>query len=77
MPQRDLGKSHLNLPMSHDLHSQLQDREASYARHFSALATLHLVWRQVAPEDRLRFLVEMTTPAERRAIAFGLEEDDV
>ena len=75
MVQRNKGESHLNLPMPHDLHAQLQDREASYAHHFSALATLYLVWRQVAPEDRLRFLIEMLTPAERRAIAFGLEED--
>ena len=36
---------------------------------------LHRYWRQVSPEDRLRFLVEMLTPNERRALQLGLEED--
>ena|SRR5215831_18944202 len=29
---------------------------------------LHRYWRQVSPEDRLRFLSEMLTPNERRAL---------
>jgi hypothetical protein len=35
---------------------------------------LHRYWRQVPPEDRLRFLCEMLTPNERRALQFGFEE---
>jgi len=35
---------------------------------------LHRYWRQVTPADRLRFLAEMLTPNERRAIQLGLEE---
>jgi hypothetical protein len=38
------------------------------------LTTLHRVWRQVAPGDRLRFLVEMLTPNERRALQLGYED---
>jgi hypothetical protein len=36
---------------------------------------LHRYWRQVAPAARLRFLCEMLTPHERRAIQVGLEDD--
>lgn len=35
---------------------------------------LHRYWRQVDPDDRLRFLVEMLTPNERRALQFGYED---
>ena len=42
----------------------------------SLLTTLHRVWRQVDPGDRLRFLTEMLTPAERRAMCLGLDEED-
>lgn len=38
---------------------------------------LHRYWRQVSPEDRLRFLVEMLTPNERRALQFGFEDEEV
>jgi hypothetical protein len=62
--------------MPNDLHAQIQDREASYARHFSPLATLHLVWRQLTQEQRLAFLTEMTTPQERRALATGLDAEE-
>jgi hypothetical protein len=62
--------------MPDDLHAQLQDRDARYARHFSPLATLHLVWRQVDPHDRICFLIEMLTPNERRALQFGLDEEE-
>ena len=37
---------------------------------------LHRYWRKVAPEDRMRFLVEMLTPNERRALQLGLEEEE-
>ena len=39
------------------------------------LTTLHRVWRKVSPDDRLRFLSEMLTPNERRALLLGFEED--
>jgi hypothetical protein len=61
--------------MPDDLHAQLQDRDARSARHFSPLAMLHLVWRQVDPHDRICFLIEMLTPNERRALQFGFEEE--
>jgi len=37
---------------------------------------LHTYWREVSPEDRLRFLIEMLTPQERRALQCGFEEDE-
>ena len=37
---------------------------------------LHRYWRDVDPADRLRFLVEMLTPNERRALQCGFEEDE-
>lgn len=36
---------------------------------------LHYYWREVSPDDRLRFLVEMLTPAERRALMLGFEDE--
>ncbi len=36
---------------------------------------LHRYWRQVSPEDRLRFLVEMLTPTERLLLQSGLWPD--
>jgi hypothetical protein len=36
------------------------------------LTTLHRVWRKVAPDERLRFLLEMLTPQERRVVATSL-----
>jgi hypothetical protein len=42
------------------------------------LTTLHRVWRKVEPEERLRFLLEMLTPQERRVVATSLwPEEDV
>jgi hypothetical protein len=41
------------------------------------LATLHGCWRQVPQADRLRFVTEMLTPTERRALVLGLEEDSM
>jgi hypothetical protein len=35
---------------------------------------LHRYWRKVSAEDRLRFLVEMLTPNERRALQRGYED---
>lgn len=40
----------------------------------TALEYLHRYWRQVAPDDRLRFLAEMLTPNERRALQWGFED---
>jgi len=42
----------------------------------TALEYLHRYWRQVHPDDRLRFLVEMLTPNERRALQLGYEESE-
>jgi hypothetical protein len=42
----------------------------------TALDYLHRYWRQVDPNDRLRFLVEMLTPNERRALQFGFEDEE-
>jgi hypothetical protein len=53
--------------------------QRSPARHDACempLATLHRVWRQVSPDDRARFLIEMLTPAERRLVATGLGPDE-
>ncbi len=36
---------------------------------------VHRYWRQVSPEDRLRFLCEMLTPAERRALQYGFDDE--
>lgn len=36
---------------------------------------LHRYWRKVDPDARLRFLVEMLTPNERRALTLGFDED--
>ena len=56
------------------------DCEADYRKRRAQTVTpldyLHRYWRLVAPEDRLRFLVEMLTPNERRALQFGFEEED-
>lgn len=40
------------------------------------LDALHRYWRHVSPEDRLRFLVEMLTPNERRALQFGFDAEE-
>lgn len=54
--------------------------EAEYHKRRSQTLTpldfLDRYWRQVDPVDRLRFLTEMLTPAERRALQVGFEEDD-
>lgn len=52
------------------------DTEEKYTPEPTPLDYLHRYWRQVAPDDRLRFLVEMLTPNERRALQFGFEEDE-
>jgi hypothetical protein len=38
---------------------------------------LHRLWRQIPPQDRLRFLIEMLTPAERRVVSTGLWPEDM
>lgn len=40
------------------------------------LTILHWVWRRVSPEERIRFLIEMLTPNERRALQMGFEETE-
>ena len=40
------------------------------------LTTLHRVWRKVRPEDRLRFLTEMLTTNERRALTLGFDDEE-
>lgn len=37
---------------------------------------LHRYWRKVDPADRIRFLIEMLTPNERRALMLGFDEED-
>jgi hypothetical protein len=51
-------------------------KAAGFVRDPTPLDYLHRYWRQVAPDDRLRFLVEMLTPNERRALQFGLEDEE-
>ena len=41
----------------------------------TSLIMLYANWRRVPAEDRRRFLLEMTTPAERRALCTGLDTD--
>jgi hypothetical protein len=51
--------------------------EAGFRHEMTPLDYLHRYWRQVSPEDRLRFLAEMLTPSERRALALGVTEEDL
>jgi hypothetical protein len=51
--------------------------EAGFLHPPTPLDMLHRYWRQVSPEDRLRFLTEMLTPNERRALQFGFEEEEL
>ena len=50
-------------------------KEAKGMPELTPLDYLHRYWRQVDPDDRLRFLVEMLTPNERRALQLGFEEE--
>jgi hypothetical protein len=62
--------------MTDDLHAHIENRDASYARHFSPLATLVLVWDRISSADRVRFLTETLTPAERQQLlVFGWDTD--
>lgn len=49
-------------------------KEAKGLPELTPLDYLHRYWRKVDPEDRLRFLVEMLTPNERRALQLGFED---
>ena len=40
------------------------------------LELLHWAWRKVSDDDRLRFLTEMLTPTERRALSLGLDDEE-
>ncbi len=50
-------------------------KAAGIVRDLTPLDYLHRYWRQVPMAQRIQFLTEMLTPAERRALALGLEED--
>jgi hypothetical protein len=43
------------------------------SRKRTPLDSLHHYWRQVSPEERLRFVCEMLTPHERRALQDGFD----
>ena len=46
-------------------------KNAKKIAQLTPLDYLRRYWRQVDPEDRVRFLIEMLTPAERRALSLG------
>jgi hypothetical protein len=50
-------------------------KAAGLVRDLTPLDYLHRYWHQVSPDDRLRFLTEMLTPQERRALTCGIEEE--
>jgi|RhiMetStandDraft_8_1073273.scaffolds.fasta_scaffold18916_2 hypothetical protein len=50
-------------------------KAAGFVRELTPLDYLHRYWRKVDQEDRFRFLIEMLTPNERRALQLGLEEE--
>lgn len=50
-------------------------KAAGFVHDPTPLTMLHRYWRQVAPDDRLRFLTEMLTPTERRALSLGLDDE--
>jgi hypothetical protein len=64
-------------PQDFDCPFTVADLDADAQRGFeqSCLSWLHYYWRKVHPEDRLRFLVEMLTPNERRVLALGFEDE--
>lgn len=51
-------------------------KAAGLVREPTPLDYLHRYWRKVPSEERLRFLIEMLTPAERRAISTGLLDEE-
>ena len=51
-------------------------RKKPPSRKRTPLERLYMLWDQVSPDDRLKFLIEMLTPAERRAIQCGIEEEN-
>lgn len=50
--------------------------EAGFRHQPTSLEILQSTWRKVSPADRLRFLIETLTPAERRVISTGLIEEE-
>lgn len=50
--------------------------EAGFRHGPTPLDYLHRYWRKVSPDDRLRFLLEMLTPQERRVVQQGLFPDE-
>jgi hypothetical protein len=59
-----------------ETHRHYRYRSQDAAQPQTPLAYLRRYWRQVAPEERLRFLCDMLTPNERRALQLGFEDDD-
>src|ERR1041385_47572 len=51
-------------------------KAAGFVHDLTPLDYLHRYWRKVSPDDRLRFLIEMLTPNERRALTLGFEEEN-
>ena len=51
-------------------------KDAKGVPKLTPLDYLHRYWRQVCPDVRVRFLIEMLTPAERRALSLGLDGDE-
>ena len=51
-------------------------KAAGLVHDLTPLDYLHRYWRAVPQEERLRFLIEMLTPNERRALALGFEEEE-
>ena len=51
-------------------------KEAKGMPELTPLDYLHRYWRQVDPDDRLRFLVEMLTPNDVVRCSLGFEEED-
>jgi hypothetical protein len=51
-------------------------KAAGLVQEETPLSALRRIWRKVNPDDRLRFLREMLTPDERRALRHGLEDTE-
>jgi hypothetical protein len=50
--------------------------EAGFRHKPTPLETLHTVWRKVSPDERIKFLIEMMTPEERRTVLHGLDDEE-
>jgi hypothetical protein len=59
-----------------ETHRHYRYRSQDAAQPQTPLAYLHRYWRQVAPEERFRFLCEMLTQNERRTLQYGFGDND-